>query len=239
MTTLPTHVASRRDPPRPGTAAPEPLEVLSQDLFRRMIALERKRTERTNVPFLLLLLEAEQTPGLGAIEESLRLIASSLSVSIRETDVIGWHQERMALGVMFTGLQIKDKDLITSLILNRVHTILQKDKLSEHLSNLKLSFFFSPMIGKTLTPACRSDRPSILTCSAPAGRTILHGIIKRVMDVAGSACLLICLSPIFAAVALAEKAHQRGRGLFKQERVGQYGNASPFSSLINGVEEPS
>jgi hypothetical protein len=34
------------------------LEVLSENSFKRMIALERKRTERSKEPFLLMLLEA-------------------------------------------------------------------------------------------------------------------------------------------------------------------------------------
>lgn len=35
-------------------------EVLSEDGFRRRIAIERKRTERSREPFLLMLLEAAQ-----------------------------------------------------------------------------------------------------------------------------------------------------------------------------------
>ena len=40
-------------------------DVLSEESFRRMIAIERKRTERTKEPFLLMLLECvdRQKPG--------------------------------------------------------------------------------------------------------------------------------------------------------------------------------
>jgi hypothetical protein len=136
MTTMPTHIPTRRATTRPGIGARAALEVLSQDMFRRMIALERKRTERTNVPFLLLLLETESDSVLGTIEESLGLIASSLSVSIRETDAIGWYQAGTTVGVMFTGLQIEDKNLVKSLILDRVNTILRDEKLSDQMSYL-------------------------------------------------------------------------------------------------------
>jgi lipopolysaccharide/colanic/teichoic acid biosynthesis glycosyltransferase len=186
---------------------------------------------------LLLLLEAEQGPGPGAIEESLGLIASSLSVSIRETDVIGWYQERTTIGVMFTGLQIKDKNLVKSLLLNRVNTMLRNEELSDQVSNLKMSFYFFPDDWEdfeTGTPIGPALYPDLLSPDRKDDSALR---IKRAMDVAGSACLLICLSPILAAVALAVKTTSKGPVLFKQERVGQYGKRFTFLKFRSMVWE--
>ena len=49
-------------------------------------------------------------------------------------------------------------------------------------------------------------------------------MVKRAMDIAGSIALLILLSPILAAVAIAIKMTSRGPVLFKQERLGQRGS---------------
>jgi lipopolysaccharide/colanic/teichoic acid biosynthesis glycosyltransferase len=228
MTTMPTHIPTRRATTRPGIGARAALEVLSQDMFRRMIALERKRTERTNVPFLLLLLETESDSVLGTIEESLGLIASSLSVSIRETDAIGWYQAGTTVGVMFTGLQIEDKNLVKSLILDRVNTILRDEKLSDQMSNLKMSFYFFPDDWEDFdsgTPIGPALYPDLLSPDRKDDSALK---VKRVMDVAGSVCLLIFLSPILIAVALAVKSTSKGPVLFKQERVGQYGKCFTF-----------
>jgi lipopolysaccharide/colanic/teichoic acid biosynthesis glycosyltransferase len=228
MTVLPTQVAIRRNTASAAKHAPAALEVLGQDLFIRSIALERKRTERTNIPFLLLLLEAENDPGLGTMEESLAVIASSLSVSIRETDVIGWYKERTAVGVMFTGLQIKDKNLIASLILNRVNAILRSDSLLDQVSNLKMSFYFFPDDWENLEsgrPLATALYPDLLTPDRSCEFALK---IKRAIDVAGSVCLLICLSPLFVAVALAVKCTSKGPVLFKQERIGQHGKRFTF-----------
>src|SRR5271167_4767349 len=84
-------------------------EVLNEELFKRMIAVERKRTERSGEPFLLMLLEAGNQQSLEKSERALVNILSVLPSSIRETDVIGWYKDRATVGVVFTGLARKDK----------------------------------------------------------------------------------------------------------------------------------
>ena len=69
-----------------------------------MIAIERKRTERSSEPFLLMLLETGNHQGSEKNEKALDNILSVLPLSIRETDVIGWYKDRITVGVMFTGL---------------------------------------------------------------------------------------------------------------------------------------
>ena len=60
--------------------------VLNPESFHRIIALERKRTERSRKPFLLVLLDS--TPRNGKL---LGEILPLLSASTRETDVTGWY----------------------------------------------------------------------------------------------------------------------------------------------------
>jgi lipopolysaccharide/colanic/teichoic acid biosynthesis glycosyltransferase len=53
-------------------------------------------------------------------------------------------------------------------------------------------------------------------------------IVKRCIDIAGSAVLtLICL-PLFCAIAIAVKWSSKGPVLFRQERVGQFGQIFTF-----------
>jgi lipopolysaccharide/colanic/teichoic acid biosynthesis glycosyltransferase len=48
-------------------------------------------------------------------------------------------------------------------------------------------------------------------------------IVKRVIDVLGSASLLLILSPVLAVIALAIKLTSKGPVVFRQERLGQFG----------------
>jgi exopolysaccharide biosynthesis polyprenyl glycosylphosphotransferase len=54
-------------------------------------------------------------------------------------------------------------------------------------------------------------------------------VVKRLMDVVGSATALLVLSPIFFLVALLVKLSSKGPIFFKQERLGQFGK--PFTFL--------
>ena len=47
--------------------------------------------------------------------------------------------------------------------------------------------------------------------------------IKRAMDIAGSAILLVLLLPVLAAIAAVIKLTSKGPVLFKQERIGRFG----------------
>jgi exopolysaccharide biosynthesis polyprenyl glycosylphosphotransferase len=49
-------------------------------------------------------------------------------------------------------------------------------------------------------------------------------IVKRAMDVLGSAFLLLILSPVLAVIAIAIKLTSKGPVIFRQERLGQFGS---------------
>src|SRR5580698_1735609 len=84
-------------------------EILQEDAFKRTIALERKRTERSAKPFLLMLLETGEQNGEQKSANILTKVISVLSNATRETDAIGWHKKNTSVGVLFTHLVIFDQ----------------------------------------------------------------------------------------------------------------------------------
>ncbi len=125
----------------------EEREVLSERMFRRMIAIERKRTERSKEPFLLMLLEAGDQPGSESNEASLSGMASALLASSRETDIVGWYGDRKIVGVMFTGIAVNDKNSILSTILDRVKSMLREELVLQQSNQVSISFhFFLPLL---------------------------------------------------------------------------------------------
>jgi lipopolysaccharide/colanic/teichoic acid biosynthesis glycosyltransferase len=203
-------------------------EVLNEEAFQRMIAVERKRTERSRKPFLLMLLDAGNHQGSGKNGKALDSIVPALRSSTRETDVIGWYKDRATVGVIFTGLLADDKNSILSTILTRVSTTL-RDKLTFEQSNqVSISFHFFPddwdhdISGRPSNPALYPD-----LSSRDNGRRSLLGI-KRLMDIVGSALALIICTPLFLMMALAIKASSKGPVFFRQQRIGQYGRRFTF-----------
>src|SRR5277367_2425783 len=79
-------------------------DALSEETFRRMLVIERKRTERSGKPFLLMLLEAGSHQRSEKNGKALDSILRALLSSTRETDVTGWYKDRTIVGTMFTGL---------------------------------------------------------------------------------------------------------------------------------------
>jgi len=203
-------------------------EVLNEDTFNRMIAIERKRTERSKQPFLLMLLEAGHHQGTAKNGGSLDSIVSGLLSSIRETDVIGWYKDRATIGISYTGLVVNNKNSVLSMILNRVSAVLGDKLTSDQFSQVSISFHFFPddwdeeSSGRPSNPALYPD----LVNSGKGRRSV--AVIKRAMDIVGSTLMLSLCAPIFLVTALAIKATSKGPVFFRQQRVGQFGQHFTF-----------
>jgi lipopolysaccharide/colanic/teichoic acid biosynthesis glycosyltransferase len=203
-------------------------EVLNEGTLKRMIAVERKRTERSGEPFLLMLLEAGNPQSLEKNEKALNNILSVLPSSIRDTDIIGWYKDRTTVGVIFTGLARKDQSSILSVILSKVSTTLRDQLTPDQFNQVSISFHFFPddwdhdHRGRPSNPALYPDLLS------PDKDTDSLLRIKQAMDIVGSVLLLILCTPLFLMIALAIKASSKGPVFFRQQRVGQYGRYFTF-----------
>src|SRR5271157_4104450 len=172
-------------------------EILNEEAFRRMISIERKRTERSRKPFLLMLLETGRYHTSQKNGNVLRNILSALLASSRETDVIGWYKNQSTAGVMFTELEIDDKNSILSTMLTRVSKSLQNILTFEQFNQISISFHFFP----DKWDHDISQRPGNPTLYPDLLRrektTRLLSVTKRVMDITCSALLLVICAPAF------------------------------------------
>ncbi len=222
---------SRENTDRTSASSFEPLaasehEVVSESSFRRMIAIERKRTERSKEPFLLMLLEAGNNQSAEMSEATLNNIASALLASSRGTDIVGWYKDGSTVGVIYTGLEANDKNAVLSTILTRVKATLRAALVFDQLNQVSISFHFFPDEwdhGKPGNPINLTLYPDLLN-NSKRRRFLLF--LKRVVDLLGSGLAMIVLSPLFWIIAIAIKVSSKGPIFFSQTRVGQYGK--PF-----------
>jgi lipopolysaccharide/colanic/teichoic acid biosynthesis glycosyltransferase len=201
-------------------------EVLNEGAFKRMVSIERKRTERSRTPFLLMLLDMGNHQVSEKNGKALESIISALLASTRETDVTGWYKNRVAVGVMFTELVVTDKNLLLSTMLARVSATLRDNLTFEQFNRISISFHFFPDDWDHETTG-RPSNPALYPDLASHDNARLSGV-KRAMDILGSALALVVLSPLFAMIALAIKASSKGPVFFKQQRIGQYGKGFTF-----------
>jgi lipopolysaccharide/colanic/teichoic acid biosynthesis glycosyltransferase len=203
-------------------------EVLKEETFRRTIAIERKRTERSQKPFLLTLFEVADHQGSEDNGRVLDKMISALLSSTRETDVIGWYTSRTTVGVMFTDLVASDKSSILSVVLSKVSTALRNELTLDQFTRVSMSFHFFPDHwdhDHSGPPSNQALYPDLF--SFDKSRRSLLGI-KRAMDITGSGLLLTLSVPLFLVIAAAIKASSKGPVFFRQQRVGQFGQHFTF-----------
>ena len=195
-------------------------KVLDEGTLKRMIAVERKRTERSGQPFLLMLLECGNQ-SLGKNDKALENILSVLPLSIRDTDIIGWYKDRITVGVVFTGLARKDKSSILSVILSKVSAALRAQLQPDQFNQVSIAFHFFPDAWDHDNPGRPSNPALYPDLLSPDERTSSQMRIKQAMDIVGSVLALILCAPLLVIIALAIKVSSKGPVLFRQQRVGQ------------------
>jgi lipopolysaccharide/colanic/teichoic acid biosynthesis glycosyltransferase len=209
----------------------EPLlerKPLDEESFKRVIAIERKRTERSKSPFVLMLLEVANHQGPERTSAALDSVVSVLLASSRDTDLVGWYKNRMTVGALFTGLVVSDKNSILSTILTRVSTTLRDELSFEQFNLVSISLHFFPddwdhdSPGRPSNPALYPD----LSTQDKGRRPLL--IMKRAIDIVGGSLLALLCLPFCVLIALVVKATSKGPVLFRQQRVGQHGKQFTF-----------
>ena len=177
-------------------------EILTEDIFRRMISLERKRSERTQRPFVLLLMDTGRNLPTEKNGRILLEILTALQAATRETDVMGWYESNSVVGVMFTEIT-PDNNLILSTILSRISDVLRGRLTNEQFSQIKFSFHLFPEEWDPTNPERPSNPTLYPDLHERNGSNWLSRGIKRLMDVTGSLVLLVLLSPVFFIIAAA------------------------------------
>jgi lipopolysaccharide/colanic/teichoic acid biosynthesis glycosyltransferase len=201
--------------------------VLSEETFRRMISVERKRSERSQRPFVLLLIEAGHSQPGDKQGRVLMDVLSALQGTTRETDITGWYTTNSVVGVMFTEI-VLDNNAVLNTILARIGALLCDRLDTDQFSRIKFSFHVFPDDWNSHD----TDRPSNPTLYPDLEKrqetNRMGRALKRGMDILGSLLLLALLSPIFLVIAVVIKLTSRGPILFRQQRIGEHGTAFTF-----------
>ena len=211
-----------------GTESVGERSILCEEAFLRMIANERKRTERSRKPFLLMLLDMGEDMSSEKSAKTLGNILSVLAAATRETDVTGWYKNDCVVGAMFTEISGKEHASLLSTMISRVSETLRDHLRLEQFNQINISFHVFPEDWDQEFRKRLNDPILYPDLCVRANSNRLLSATKRVMDVAGSLLALILLSPLFLVIAAAIKSTSKGPIFFRQRRVGQCGEAFTF-----------
>ena len=199
-------------------------EVLLEESFRSMLTLERRRAERSRKPFVLMLLDASAFIEEETSDRFLNRISSVLLKSTRETDLIGWYEQGVILGVIFTEVSCEGETPITEILRSKVVNALHGELGRKVASSLVVTTHLFPDKTGQDKGAKVADTRFYPDLAKATPKKRASQIAKRVIDVLGSAFLLFMLSPLLALIAIAIKLTSKGPVVFKQERLGQFGS---------------
>jgi lipopolysaccharide/colanic/teichoic acid biosynthesis glycosyltransferase len=203
--------------------------VLNGDSFQRMLALERKRSERSRKPFLLMLVDLGERLPSASNGKASNDIVSALSLATRVTDVIGWYRDDSVIGILFTEVVIEDRSTIMGTMMTRISAMLGKALSPEQLNQVSISLHLFPEEWD-FDIRHRPSNPTLYPDLSKLESRRKHSFaVKRLMDVVGSAIALTFNAPVFLVIAFVIKMSSKGPVFFRQQRIGQHGE--PFTFL--------
>jgi lipopolysaccharide/colanic/teichoic acid biosynthesis glycosyltransferase len=194
-------------------------QIIPANLFRDALSRERRRADRFEESFVLLLISLS-----ARTEQPARWapVVDALSTAKHDTDVIGWFEQDRVLGLirpLAAGNLAKAATDLAPTVQRELERWLTQD--NSPGCSLRLEVY---------SPGHESLSALLdATTAAQRLRARLRDGAKRALDVLGSAALLIFLSPVFLVVSGVVRLTSKGPIFFRQTRIGHRGN--PFTML--------
>jgi lipopolysaccharide/colanic/teichoic acid biosynthesis glycosyltransferase len=197
--------------------------LLNEDAFVSMLYLERRRAERTQKRFVLVLMDVSKVISEGQRDRTVQKISAGLTEVTRETDVTGWYLENNIIGIIGTELGEATLKVIQERFLAKLRGLCESAIGKDRAAWISVSFHFFPEeIGES-----EKDHSANIALYPELARREerkkLSLVVKRMIDIVGSGAALFFFSPFLAAIAAAIKLTSKGPVLFRQERLGHYG----------------
>jgi lipopolysaccharide/colanic/teichoic acid biosynthesis glycosyltransferase len=201
--------------------------MLPEELFMKLLCLERKRTERSGRRFVLMCLDTGNLPK-SAKSPVMANLLSAIAQSTRDTDLMGWYRDGSVIGVIFTEVGgAEDKCIVQALSSKLTDSLYGALSITE-VNEIRLSFHVFPEDWDNEG----LDGPVTSTLQMALAGGINHKKIslglKRLIDIVGSVLALILCLPVLMLIALAIKLTSNGPVLFRQVRLGRYGKKFTF-----------
>jgi lipopolysaccharide/colanic/teichoic acid biosynthesis glycosyltransferase len=197
--------------------------LLNEDAFVSMLYLERRRAERAQKRFVLILVDVKSTLSSGRNDRTILALSNALAEGTRETDIMGWYLENSMMGVIGTELGNATNQVIQDRFLSKLRKVFETSLDLEKSSSISVSFHFFPEENLNDDDDHSANIALYPEIQKRESRKRVPLAVKRYIDIVGSCMALVCGAPIYGAIALAIKITSKGPVLFKQERLGQYG----------------
>ncbi len=196
--------------------------VIAEPFFKSVLVREFRRAERTNLPTAVVLVSCGAK---SSTSSEWRAVIAAVSAAKRETDVVGWFTPGITIGIVLPEVHGDSADVAREFEV-RVRRELARQKDALLAERVVIRFHGTPAVS-SVNGLPRSAEP--LPLPIRPRQATAYEATKRVLDIAGSAALLLVLAPVLLVIAALVKLTSRGPVFFRQVRVGQMGR--PFTML--------
>jgi hypothetical protein len=116
------------------------LSIAEEGLFRQVLAVEKKRSERSGNPFILVLMRSNEIVD-GLLDSRMVLqVQRSLSSAIRDIDIVGWYEQEKTVGIIFAELA-EANEVVGDAILKRLNEALAQGVAPGFAANLAITCY--------------------------------------------------------------------------------------------------
>ena len=199
--------------------------ILSEEVFRDVLARECRGAERFDQPVMLMRVGLNTIAGPSP-ETAIHArspwweVIESVAVATNGTAVMGWLEEQAVLGAILPNQNGPSLEVTV-----------RRELVKRLTAGAVASVWIRSQVYSAMPVATRGnwDDPFLDSPRTADGWHSTRDSLKRGLDIAGSVALLFVLSPVFFLIAALLKATSPGPILFRQLRVGQM--AKPFTML--------
>ncbi|MBN1575041.1 MAG: sugar transferase [Chitinispirillaceae bacterium] len=192
-----------------------------EKIFDDMLRRERKRTERTQTPFALIIIELRRIVKSKA-KKSIRTLADILDGCFREIDIRGWYKQHSTIGIICPEVAQRHVEALQ----HKVESSLDKALPAAFREELSVSYICFPEID---VPEKADKSLAVYPEFKPTSlKKITEDIGKRCMDITIAAAMLAFTFPLFIIFSILIKTDSRGPVFFRQKRVGFGGRHFTF-----------
>ena len=204
--------------------------LYQESYFCEMLSLERKRSERSRKPFLMMFADLQNFEEGFERHVIAKKLGDTLSLVTRDTDIKGWYKYGNMVAVIFSEITIHEKNLKSAqkLITDKCHSALRIGLDVGEFERVILTWHIFPgRFDKIFNEDSTHTKvyPDILARIARKRSALF---VKRMIDFFGSFLALAFFSPLFLVIAALIKFTSKGPVFFKQERVGLFGKRFVF-----------
>jgi lipopolysaccharide/colanic/teichoic acid biosynthesis glycosyltransferase len=195
-------------------------DVLGEKLFRDALVRERKRADRFEEAFVLVLISLDRR---NAPSSRWGHLVEALSQTTLDADLIGWFEHGAVLGLI-RSLDDRGPAETTATVAGAIQQELMRCLPPGGADSCSIRL-------EVYSPHSDSIPPVVFAAGdrRRKPRDVSRDAAKRMLDIAGSTAFLIAFSPVLLFVSALVKLTSTGPVFFRQQRVGEAGR--PFLML--------